>query len=133
MYDRPRPMLEANRVTWGKFASDAEDGNNGAFVLRAPSGAMLTIVASDGAGWEHVSVSTSKRTPTWEEMCFVKELFWREDELVIQFHPAADDYVDMHKYTLHLWKPIGVKLPTPDPILVGVGRKPRKRHAAKEE
>ncbi len=76
--------------------------------------------------WEHVSVTVShkkkeaSRCPTWEEMCFVKNMFWNEDEVVVQYHPAKSDYVSMHPFCLHLWKPIGVTLPTPDPLMVGV-------------
>lgn len=47
----------------------------------------VAIIASWGGGWEHVSVSLSNRCPTWEEMCMVKDIFWGEDECVIQFHP----------------------------------------------
>jgi hypothetical protein len=38
--------------------------NNGAF--RVPGG--LRVIASDGEGWDHVSVSLPDRCPTWEEM-----------------------------------------------------------------
>lgn len=47
----------------------------------------VAIIASWGGGWEHVSVSLNNRCPTWEEMCMVKDIFWGEDECVIQFHP----------------------------------------------
>jgi hypothetical protein len=74
--------------------------------------------------WEHVSVSVrvpgETRCPTWEEMCEIKDMFWDKDETVIQYHPAEADYVNMHPHTLHLWKPIGVELPTPPSIMVGV-------------
>lgn len=65
-------------------------------------------------GWEHVSVSLSHGAmPSWSDMKFVKELFWREDETVIQFHPKKSDYVNITENVLHLWKPPGgeVKLP----------------------
>jgi len=61
---------EKFRVTKGRRASNSEDGNNGAFIM--PSflgGRILCIIASDGMGWEHVSVRVSSgkksRTPTW--------------------------------------------------------------------
>jgi hypothetical protein len=64
--------------------------------------------------WEHVSVTLKKkegkkekpvnRSPTWEEMCFIKDLLWGEDEEVIQYHPAKSDYVNFHDHCLHLWK-----------------------------
>ncbi len=68
--------------------------------------------------WEHVSVSLKQRCPTWDEMCFVKDLFWADDEVVIQYHPAKSNYVNDFKTCLHLWKPIGVELPTPEVKLI---------------
>ena len=61
--------------------------------------------------YEHVSVSVANsrtKTPTWEEMCEVKDLFWRPDEEVHEVHPAADDYVHGVgglENVLHLWRP----------------------------
>lgn len=86
----------------------------------------IRCLVSDGLGWEHVSVTVAPlnknatRCPTWEEMCHVKDLFWGEDEVVIQYHPAKKDYVSTHEFCLHLWKPIGVELPTPNPLMVGI-------------
>lgn len=67
----------------------------------------LFCQASDGGGWEHVSVSTIERCPTWDEMCKVKSLFWDDDDLVVQYHPPASEYVNNHPYTLHLWRKSG--------------------------
>jgi len=112
-----------------KLASSPEDGRNGAFYLDGPCGKKLLCIASDGeeweaAGlkgipWEHVSVSTSSRPPNWEEMVFVKDLFWDAEDCVVQFHPPRSDYVNCHPYVLHLWRPIGVELPRPDSFAVG--------------
>lgn len=134
MREKPNELLEKSRVTWGRLASDSSYGNNGAFIIDgndSPYGTKLNIVASDGGGWEHVSVDAGKRCPTWDEMCFVKDLFWRRDETVIQYHPAEDDYVNMHATTLHLWKPVGKDIPLPPPILVGIGSR-KHRHTKKE-
>jgi hypothetical protein len=80
----------------------------------------LTVVFSDGLGWEHVSVSTPGRPPNWEEMCFVKDLFWAPDDVVMQLHPARSEYVNTHPHCLHLWRPVGEAIPHPPSILVGV-------------
>lgn len=69
--------------------------------------------------WEHVSVSIPDRCPTWDEMCFVKDLFWDESETVIQFHPKRSEYVNKHEYCLHLWKPPGGDIQLPPSICVG--------------
>jgi hypothetical protein len=79
----------------------------------------LTIVFSDGEGWEHVSVSTPGRVPNWDEMTFVKHLFWSPEDCVIQFHPPASRYVNVHPHCLHLWRPQGQVLPMPPTWMVG--------------
>lgn len=76
----------------------------------------LRIISSgiqSRGGWEHVSVSIVDRCPSWDDMCFVKSLFWEDDETVIQFHPEKKSYVNNHPFCLHLWKNVGqdVELP----------------------
>ncbi len=96
---------ERYRVKLGKMGSDESYGNNGLFVLKNPKlKRVLRVIASEGFGWEHVSVSLSHRTPSWPEMCFVKDLFWEPVDMVVQFHPVEEDYVNHHPYCLHLWR-----------------------------
>lgn len=95
------------------------EGNNGFFMLRR-KGVSMAIVASDGGGWEHVSVSTEHRCPTWDEMCFVKDLFWDDEDCVIQYHPPKSEYVNNCGHCLHMWRPIGQDIPRPDSMLVGI-------------
>lgn len=118
----PTEKVERGRILTGRWASTSAVGCNGAFVCWGPCGETLRIIASDGAGiepWEHVSVSTHRRLPNWTEMAWVKDQFWNDDEVVIQYHPAKADYVNFHPLTLHLWRPIGVQPPTPPARLVG--------------
>jgi hypothetical protein len=114
---------EKSRITRGPLGSDESFGNNGAFKIDRGR-TQFFIIASDGEGWEHVSVHAvsegKERTPTWSEMCFIKDLFWDEDDCIIQYHPAKSEYVNMHKFTLHLWRPVNEIIPTPQKILVGV-------------
>lgn len=105
---------ESCRIRIGRFKSSEADGNNGFFTF-----GKLQIIASDGEGWEHVSVSRNDRCPTWEEMCEVKDLFWKEEDCVIQFHPPKNEYINNHPYCLHLWKPIDEIIKTPPSILTG--------------
>jgi hypothetical protein len=106
---------------------DRTMGNNGFFVFTHYKviGYEIRCQISDGEGWEHVSVTIGPlnkhptRCPTWDEMCWVKAQFWREDECVVEYHPPKSEYVSCHPYCLHLWKPIGIELPLPDSILVG--------------
>jgi hypothetical protein len=108
------------------YRSTAVDGNNGAFHLVSPEpGWRLAVLASDGDGWEHVSVHAYKRggrrqrTPSWREMTFIKDQFWDDEDVVIQFHPRRSEYVNLHPHTLHLWRPTKHMIPTPPAILVG--------------
>lgn len=78
------------------------------------------IIASDGRGWEHVSASISNRCPTWDEMTKIKQLFWDDEDCVIQYHPPKSDYVNNHPYCLHLWRPIDKEIIRPPKSLVGV-------------
>jgi len=112
-----------------QLKSDESYGNNGFFIIPHPkiSGYEIRAQVSDGMKWEHVSISVAAgrrkdahRCPTWGEMCYVKSLFWDEQDCVIQFHPAKSEYVNMHQFVLHLWRPIGVTLPIPEKIMIGI-------------
>ena len=103
----------------GAYGSSDNIGNYGAFYIPFES-TMLQCIASEGEGWEHVSVSLQNRCPNWKEMCFIKDLFWDEEDTVIQYHPPKSQYVNNHSYCLHLWKPIKEKIPLPPNILVGL-------------
>lgn len=97
------------------------DGGAGVFT----SGTMrnMTVIWSYTGGWEHVSIDGKKRTPDWEEMCKLKDMFFDNDECCVQYHPPKSEYVNNAPYCLHIWKPIeknNGKLPTPPSILVGL-------------
>ena len=79
----------------------------------------LNFIFSWGCGFEHLSVSTPVQIPTWEQMCKMKEIFWNDYEVCMQLHPKKEDYVNMKKYCLHIWKPINQEIPTPPSIMVG--------------
>ncbi len=124
--------LERCRVRTGPNATDPSWGFVGAFIFHPERGEKteLRVIASDGrdehgrvyedlGGWEHVSVSTATRCPTWDEMCRIKDLFWTEDEAVLQFHPPKSEYVNNHQFCLHLWKP-PYPVVLPPSILVGI-------------
>jgi hypothetical protein len=112
---------ERYRLKTGKLASDESFGNNGAFMVPGPCGRTLGIIASDGKGWEHVSVSLSNRKhmPNWIEMSFIKSLFWGKEAAVVQFHPPRSEYVNYHEGCLRLWRPIGIEIPRPPSWMVG--------------
>ena len=94
-------------------------GLDGAAYLIPFEGRLLKAIASNGMNWEHASVSLPNRCPNWREMCFVKDFFWDEEDLVVQYHPPKSQYVNMHVHCLHLWRPIEQQIPAPLSILVG--------------
>lgn len=112
------------------YKTEDTDGMTGFFVVPINPDAVAMIIASVGnqeVPWEHVSVRIGvkkyhgkivERIPTWEEMCLVKEIFWGDDECVVQFHPKAADYVNCHPFVLHLWRPTNGEFPTPPKIAV---------------
>lgn len=117
------------RIRSGRLASTDAQGNNGAFRVKTKWGRLFCI-ASDGTSnlaaalsekeWEHVSVSlhSQDKTPTWEIMCYIKDLFWGDDETVVQFHPKQSEYVNTHPHVLHLWKPVGEEIALPPRFMV---------------
>lgn len=73
----PEQYRSKTTTPWNTL--DDERKNKGGTFLIPGSLAMKTpalyIIASTGFDYEHVSVSTGIRCPTWEEMCRVKDLF----------------------------------------------------------
>lgn len=111
------------RILSGPLGSDESFGNNGAFILPIQNGKdRMVAIASDGEGWEHVSVSFKHRCPNWDEMCKVKKMFWDDEDIVIQIHPPKSQYVNNHQNCLHLWRKCGTNkfLEMPPKALVGI-------------
>lgn len=122
-------MIDYDKRNSGLVRIGGEDswGLTGGWAYPFSRSQQAIIKASSGHGWEHVSVHIRYRngngkvrmlTPTWRDMCFVKDLFWRKDEVVVQFHPSEENYINAHPNVLHLWRPLDAELPTPPTILV---------------
>jgi|HubBroStandDraft_2_1064218.scaffolds.fasta_scaffold35064_3 hypothetical protein len=120
MRKSPNPLVEQYRLTFGPLATDSSYGNNGAFRFNL-GGLAVQVIVSDGEGWDHVSVGVAgKHLPSWGVMCQVKDMFFEDDEVVIQYHPAKSMYVNNHPGILHLWRPQAQQLPLPPTWMVGV-------------
>lgn len=122
-------FLNRHRLRVGPFGSDDSFVFNGAFRFNLPGEVRpVCIIASDGLGWQHVSVSfgqLSDRCPSWAIMCAVKDLFWEPEDVVVQFHPPKSNYVNNHPGCLHLWRCTdGRQQPLPPSILVGIITQP---------
>lgn len=79
----------------------------------------LRVIASTGAGWDHVSVSLPDRTPTWEEMQRVRKIFFEDRETVVQIHPPSDMHVNFMPHCLHLWRKLGAEHTLPPVWMIG--------------
>ena len=112
------------------YFSDESDKYKGVFRFPYKSGSLFVISTgsldkdfdtSDPLScWEHVSVSHARRCPTWDEMKYIKGIFWDDTETVVQFHPPKKDYVNNHSYVLDLWNPVHMEIELPPFIAVGV-------------
>lgn len=89
-----------------KFKVNKPIPHGTAYVFSHPeTRAILQVVASCDDGWNHVSVSLENRTPTWDEMCFIKNMFFQPEDLCVQIHPRKSQYINCHKHCLHIWQP----------------------------
>ena len=104
------------------YSDDLQIGNDGFRGYMTVDGINMTFVASWDCGWDHVSVAPlkSNKMPTWDQMCKVKEIFFRDDEAVIQIHPPKDQYVNNKSNCLHLWRSNDKKMLLPPSFMVGL-------------
>jgi hypothetical protein len=110
-------LIRFEREYYGGYGgSDA-----GVFCFTSPCDRRteLRVIASNGEGWDHVSVSTARRCPNWEEMEHIKRIFFKRDEAAMQLHVPENDHISHHPYTLHIWRPHVGAIPLPPAIMVG--------------
>lgn len=108
--------LEPQRIHYPYMQSMMDNDFIGAYLLRLDGSKQefLALASVHDGEWEHVSVSTEFRCPRWDEMRQVKELFFEDDETVMQLHPPKKDYVNSHPFCLHLWRPVSAEIPMPN-------------------
>lgn len=127
-------MRELNDILASKkiqIIDIGKDGFSGIITIRGWQG---SIIASNGAGWEHISVSPRKSnyTPTWDDMCALKELFFKDDEAAIQIHPPKEEYVNNMPNCLHLWRCYDKEMVLPPTFMVGLRKGQTEADAMKE-
>ena len=123
LLDRKEKMKTVNEILDSKKIYSegfeiSEDGIKGYIYI---DGVNMTFIASWGGGWDHVSVAPVRRNklPTWDQMCKVKEIFFRDDEAVIQIHPPEAEYVNNMSNCLHLWRANDKEMVLPPSFMVG--------------
>ncbi len=87
-----------------------EEGDDGFAFQILCQNYSLCIIVSWGGDWDHVSVhgmdiADNNFTPSWKDMCVVKDVIFELTETVMQFHPSIEHYINIHSHVLHLWKP----------------------------
>jgi len=113
-------LLDSHRIDTTQSHGWNGDETCGGFRLPSPiDGQPLTIIASSGDHWDHVSVSRSNRCPNWPEMEFVRRRFFRDDETVMQLHVPLSEHINAHPNCLHLWRPQLLEIPRPPRWMVG--------------
>ena len=115
-------MKNLDEILNNKALFEFETGSDGGSCWRKfhSNKFPAAIIFSWGLGWDHVSMSFRNRVPTWEEMCWLKDAFFDDEEVVVQYHPAKSKYVNCHPNCLHLWKQKDSEFNTPPMLLVGL-------------
>ena len=114
-----KPISEIKKTPNLVIRAEAQNGGIGGYYYDRISDKRLNFIFSCQLGWEHLSVSMPNKTPNWDQMCRMKDIFWGEDEACVQYHPKKEDYVNNHEHCLHIWKPVDYELPTPPSLMVG--------------
>lgn len=113
------PYLQRRRInSAGTIFGKSVEVLGNAYHFKHAGKIMLVIATPEFQGWEHVSVSFVDRCPSWMEMSWIKEKFFKPEEVVMQLHVAESDHINVHPYVLHLWRPIHVEIPLPPKFLV---------------
>ena len=81
------------------------NGGNGEIMVGNWKGTV--VWGNDEDGFEHVSVCPYNHsiTPSWDDMCAVKNIFFEDEEIALQIHPKKSEYVNIMQNCLHLWRP----------------------------
>lgn len=110
-----KEIKECKRIT---ITSVSKDGFRG--FIKMPWWKGTFICSFDF--WDHVSISPAdiKLTPSWDDMCLIKDIFFKEDEAVIQIHPPKAEYVNQMPNCLHLWRWNEGEMTLPPSWMVGI-------------
>lgn len=111
--DKANRFRVMSNLGWG-------DETCGSFKVPSPIDSKpLYIIASSGAGWDHVSVSRVNRCPNWPEMEHIRRIFFKDEETAMQLHVPPSDHINLHPFCLHMWRPQAAEIPRPPAWMVG--------------
>jgi hypothetical protein len=117
-----RNLLELNhlrRSDWELMAHGVVGDAHGGCFCVPREGIELKVIASDGGGWDHISISLEDRCPTWDEMECVRKHFALPHEVWLQFGLPPKDHINCHPYCLHWFRPQYREVKLPPPQFVG--------------
>jgi hypothetical protein len=110
LHEIDRYRLTTKEV-YDRYGSSGDE-TCGVFVIPFQS-YELRVIASNGGGWDHLSISLTNRTPNWKEMEYIKRLFFKPEEMAIQFHVPESKHINVHPNCLHLWRPQNFEIQLP--------------------
>jgi len=105
------------RVDLPGYERVPDDDIQGAFLIPYQD-YELKVICGVGDGWDHVSVSLNHRQPHWVEMDWIRTLFFRRGETVLQIHPPTDLHINYHPHVLHLWRAWDVEYELPPRYMI---------------
>lgn len=98
------------RIKWTRDFMPQFQMYQGEFDLGRVKGNV--VFGYNEGGWEHVSIAPfSGKTPSWDDMCEIKDIFFYEEEEAIQIHAKKSKYVNLKENCLHIWRNPDVVLP----------------------
>jgi hypothetical protein len=96
----PSPALDANThmISFGCFIQPASD----------PLRVLVSVDLYEDTGimdghWLHLSISRSRRLPTWGDLCAARDALGYKEVLFVQLVPPASAWLNMHSHCLHLF------------------------------
>ena len=86
----------------------------------------LSIIVSVGLynnkEWLHVSFARKSRIPDYNDIQRVRRDFIGEDKKCFMVFPKEENYVNIHKYCLHLWYSEDADIPDFEVEIPGIGK-----------
>lgn len=75
--------------------------------FRLKNGTALKFTNKDktNIGFQHITIWNEERYLTWDEMCEIKNRFFKAEEPVYQIHFPTSQNGKIHQYQMDLWAP----------------------------
>lgn len=101
MSNRQRPR---NPSDLGWQPVQAPFPNTRAFSRLANDGEILNVICSTDEGSYHISISSPRRYPSWDEILETRLAFSPNRMTMAMILPPMEEYVNFHNNCFHLWE-----------------------------